>query len=169
MNQDKIDLLLLNEIKTQINRFDSKASILLTISGVLLGMSFGWIKLFKTDLNHSIRPIEYCLSIFTICYILLLVFSICLFIMTILPRKRPKKMKQTETNNSIWYYEDLSKMELEIIKVELSKIDKIDLTEQIKINSIIANKKYTFLIWGISFLFISILFILISIILYLLI
>jgi|GEM_PF-4848421 len=37
-------------------------------------------------------------------------------------------------------------MELEIIKVELSKIDKIDLTEQIKINSIIANKKYTFLI-----------------------
>jgi|GEM_PF-4517750 len=41
MNQDKIDLLLLNEIKTQINRFDSKASILLTISGVLLGMSFG--------------------------------------------------------------------------------------------------------------------------------
>ena len=46
---------LLKQVKKQIERFDTKASILTAISGALLGMSFGWIPIFKNIESSSIE------------------------------------------------------------------------------------------------------------------
>ncbi len=163
MNYQKTNLL--NEIKKQIERFDAKASILTAISGILLGMSFGWIPIFKKIEILSMKITMYFLFIFVFLYVLFLFLAIFIFIWSILPRSKPKKIKEIKTNNFSLYYKDLQKMEINNIE-EILKNEESDLLEQIKINSIIASKKHKNLIWGILFLLLSIFSIIIFILFY---
>ncbi len=163
MNYQKTNLL--NEIKKQIERFDAKASILTAISGGLLGLSFGWIPIFKKIETLSMKITTYFLFIFVFLYILFLFLALFIFIWSILPRSRPKKIKEIKTNNFSLYYKDLQKMEINNIEKKL-KNGENDLLEQIKINSIIASKKHKILIWGILFLILSIFSIIIFILFY---
>ncbi len=159
---------MLNEIKKQIERLDIKASILTAISGVLLGMSFGWIPIFKDIEYSSIKITTFFLFLFTILYILFLFLSIIIFICSISPRSRPKTLNKNKTNNFSLYYKDLQKMKISNIKKEVLKNKEtcLRLSEQIKINSIIATKKHKLLNWGILFLILSIFSIIISVLFY---
>lgn len=85
---------LLNQIKKQIERFDTKASILTTISGVLLGMSLNWISVFKNLEYSSIAISTYFLIIFVLLYVIFLFLAIIIFIWSILPRSKPKKINE---------------------------------------------------------------------------
>lgn len=135
MNDNEFNLL--SEIKKQIERLDGKASILSAISGVLLGMSFGWVPIFKDSLDLSMKVTKYFIYLFIILYILFLCLSILIFICSIFPRSRPKK------------YKDLQKMEVKSIKAEMLQNQDDCLSEEIKINSMIATKKHKMLVYGI--------------------
>ncbi len=164
MNDKEVNVL--NDIKKQIERLDGKASILSAISGVLLGMSFGWVPIFKDILDLSMKVTKYFIYIFIILYILFLCLSILIFICSIFPRSKPKKINNIKTNNSVLYYKDLHKMEVKNIKEEMLQNQENYLSEQIKINSKIATKKHKMLVYGIVFLIFSVLSIVISIVLY---
>lgn len=158
---------LLNEIKKQIERFDGKTNILLAISGILLGMSFGWITILKDIFVSSNKITAYFLLIFISLDALFLCLAIIIFIWSILPRNKPKKISKIKTNNSIWYYKDLQNMKVKNIKKGILKNqENYHLSEQIKINSIIASKKHKILVLGIIFLLLSIFSIVISVLLY---
>ncbi len=164
MNDNEFNLL--SEIKKQIERLDGKASILSAISGVLLGMSFGWVPILKDTLDLSMKVTKYFIYVFITLYILFLCLSILIFICSIFPRNKPKKIDNIKTNNSVLYYKDLQKMKVNNIKEKMLQNQENCLSEEIKINSMIATKKHKMLVYGIVFLILSILTILIAALFY---
>ncbi|WP_338979140.1 Pycsar system effector family protein [Spiroplasma endosymbiont of Panzeria rudis] len=165
MNDNEVNLL--NEIKKQIERFDGKANILSAIAGALLGLSFGWIPIFKNIENCCNMTIKTCFLItFVFLYVVFLCLAFLFFILTIFPRSKPKKINKVKTNNSNMYYKDLQKMKPDSIREGILQNKENYLSEQIQINSIIACKKHKMLVLGILFLILSIFSIIISVSLY---
>lgn len=122
--------------------------------------------IFKDILDLSMKVTKYFIYVFITLYILFLCVSILIFICSIFPRSKPKKIDKIKTNNSVLYYKDLQKMEVKNIKAEMLQNQENYLSEQIKINSKIATKKHKMLVYGIVFLIFSVLSIVISIVLY---
>lgn len=159
MNDNQVNLL--NDVKKQIERFDGKANILSAISGVLLGMSFSWVPLFKS-ISVSQTVIFRVLFIFIFLYIVFSCLALVIFIWSVVPRGTPKKIKKIKT----LYYKDLEKMKPLNIKKQLLENQEIDLLERIQINSIIASKKHKMIFFGIIFLSLSLISLVVSIFLY---
>ena len=106
------------------------------------------------------------LFLFIFLYIVFLSLALLIFIWTILPRNKPKKINKIKTNNSNLYYKDLQKMKPFTIKEGILKNQENYIIEQIQINSIIATKKHKTLVLGIMFLILSIISIIVSLLLY---
>ncbi|WP_339046050.1 Pycsar system effector family protein [Spiroplasma endosymbiont of Colias croceus] len=164
MNDNEVNLL--NEIKKQIERFDGKASILSAIAGALLGLSFGWIPIFKNIENCNITIKTCFLFTFVLLYVVFLCLAFLFFILTIFPRSTPKKLNKIRKNDYTLYYKDLQKMKRDSIKEIILQDQETDLLKRIQINSIIACKKHKMLVLGILFLILSTLSIVISLLLY---
>ncbi|TLF26245.1 MAG: hypothetical protein FCO83_01890 [Spiroplasma sp. WSS] len=164
MNDNEVNLL--NEIKKQIERFDGKASILSAIAGALLGLSFGWIPIFKNIENCNITIKTCFLFTFVLLYVVFLCLAFLFFILTIFPRSTPKKLNKIRKNDYTLYYKDLQKMKPDSIKEIILQDQETDLLKRIQINSIIACKKHKMLVLGILFLILSTLSIVIWLLLY---
>lgn len=124
---------ILNNLLSQINAFDSKASILVTAVGVV----FALVSSFLLDTNLSIWQNE--LAIEVTYKILFLIFLLIAFtvmfcmVMVILPRRRKDDGKLYPN-----YYLDITKIEKEKLD---EAIRNIDIDGQIKINAMICTKK----------------------------
>ncbi|WP_338960074.1 MULTISPECIES: Pycsar system effector family protein [unclassified Spiroplasma] len=164
MNDNEVNLL--NEIKKQIERFDGKASILSAIAGALLGLSFGWIPIFKNIENCNITIKTCFLFTFVLLYVVFLCLAFLFFILTIFPRSTPKKLNKIRKNDYTLYYKDLQKMKPDSIKEIILQDQETDLLKRIQINSIITCKKHKMLVLGILFLILSTLSIVTSLLLY---
>lgn len=137
----------LNGIYAQIGSFDNKAGLLISVLGIVFGLSLDFFGIFS---KCSFLCLE---SVFLkiICYIafgiycLSFLFSIFSFVLVIIPRSHKIK------NNNVNYYKDICNMsetEFEKSFEEYCESDSIT-TNQIFINSQICNKKHLFLKAGI--------------------
>lgn len=124
---------ILNNLLSQINAFDSKASILVTAVGVV----FALVSSFLLGSNLSVWQNESSIGIvYKILFLLFLLTSLAVMfcmVMVILPRRRKDDGKLYPN-----YYLDITKIEKE--KLE-EAIRKIDIDSQIKINATICTKK----------------------------
>lgn len=124
---------ILNNILSQINAFDSKASILVTGVGVV----FALVSSFLLGSNLSIWQNESSIGIvYKILFLLFLLISLTVMlcmVMVILPRRRKDDGKLYPN-----YYLDITKIEKEKLD---DAIKKIDIDGQIKINAMICTKK----------------------------
>lgn len=146
---------ILNNLLSQINAFDSKASILVTAVGVV----FALVSSFLLDSNLSLWQSESSIEIvYKVLFLLFLLTSLAVMfcmVMVILPRRRKDDGKLYPN-----YYLDITKIEKEKLD---EAIRKIDIDGQIKINAAICTKKEIWFRRGILLLipFASILIILI--------
>ncbi|WP_425381762.1 Pycsar system effector family protein [Spiroplasma endosymbiont of Polydrusus pterygomalis] len=161
MNNNEIYLL--NDIKKQIEKFDIKASILLAFSGALLGISFKWIPVIEDIQNSSLKIVTCFWLFFIFVYVFFLFLALLIFISSILPRNKPKKINKNKTKDSSFYYQELQKMKPSIIKKIISESQETYLSEQIQINAKIAAKKHKMLVCGIIFLILSVITLIICI------
>ena len=144
MNNENKEIL--NGLQSQIVSFDNKASILLSVVGIIFALALSFL-----DVFHSGFFIEKCLR-FKISYyilfggfILATVISIFSFAMVILPRKHNRKVKYPN------YYKDIVKMTKNDLENALNDYsNKNDLIlDQIMINAEISEKKHKWLFVGI--------------------
>ena len=124
---------ILNNLLSQINAFDSKASILVTAVGVV----FALVSSFLLDSNLSVWQRESSIEIvYKVLFLLFLLTSLAVMfcmVMVILPRRRKDDGKLYPN-----YYLDITKIEKEKLD---EAIRKIDIDSQIKINATICTKK----------------------------
>lgn len=124
---------ILNNLLSQINAFDSKASILVTAVGVV----FALVSSFLLGSNLYVWQNESLIGIvYKILFLLFLLTSLAVMfcmVMVILPRRRKDDGKLYPN-----YYLDITKIEKEKLD---EAIRKIDIDSQIKINATICTKK----------------------------
>lgn len=124
---------ILNNLLSQINAFDSKASILVTAVGVV----FALVSSFLLGSNLYVWQNESSIGIvYKILFLLFLLTSLAVMfcmVMVILPRRRKDDGKLYPN-----YYLDITKIEKEKLD---EAIRKIDIDSQIKINATICTKK----------------------------
>lgn len=138
MNEEKTNINeneILISIKEQIVSFDNKASILITVLGIIFALSFSTIDLLVTN-NYN-----WWVYLFFGLYMLCLIISICLSLCVIMPRGRKKSRPKSIVSKSCTYYGDLKDMAAdEFDSIALKETN----FEQIRTNSLIAWKKQQF-------------------------
>ena len=133
---------ILEGVLNQINSFDSKAGILISIMSIVFGLSLTLLDFLKTNELGSCKYIVF--SIVYLLFVISIIASIILSVLVIIPRGRPKNAER----NNINYYMDLSEMEYDEFKDNRKKFNDInDLAffNQIKTNALICTKKHKFL------------------------
>ena len=138
---------ILNGIYSQIGSFDNKAGLLISVLGIVFGLSLDFFGVFSkcsfigSD-NYFLKTLCY---IAFVLYCLSFLFSIVSFVLVIIPRSH-----RGEKNN-INYYKDICNMSQDDFdknfKSHCENDDIID--NQIFANSRICNKKHLFLKLGI--------------------
>ncbi|MGI6782354.1 MAG: Pycsar system effector family protein [Acholeplasmataceae bacterium] len=120
----------------QIASFDNKASIIISILGIVFALSFTVIDIIN-EKDISIKP--YVFSSF-ILFLISIMFSFFFSIMVFAPRKRIDKENKKK---SLTYYEDLKIMTEREYKELFNSHDNVGASfEQIKQNAIICSKKH---------------------------
>lgn len=144
MNDNQKELL--NGVQSQIASFDNKASILISVVGIIFALALSFLDVFHMDFfiaqSTCFKGWYYLLFI---AFIAVTVISILSFAMVILPRKH---CTQTLYPN---YYRDIVKMSSEDLEIAINKYAEEDtlVLGQLKINSEICNKKHKWLCAGI--------------------
>ncbi len=150
---------ILNGVQNQIASFDQKASILLSVVGIIFAIALSFLDVFHTDhFTNQSDCFKIWYYVLFIIFIIVTAFSIFSFAMVILPRKHHVKTKYPN------YYKDIVQMteaELEEAISKYSEKSKL-IIEQIKINSGICEKKHKWIFSGILTLipFVSIIIVL---------
>lgn len=140
-------------IKEQIDKFDNKANILITIVGIIFAISLSMLDVFRTF--ESITASYILLLIFTSLYFVFFGLEMFFLIMVIYPRKKKNKDKK-----SLSYYIDVSKMTDDEIIDSFDNEDCISEIDQLKINANICTRKHKYLvkaIWTLIPLFVFVL------------
>lgn len=138
---------ILQSIQNQIAGFDNKASIFLAAIGIVFALSTSFFDVFHSDWYISLvdETFKWWYKFIFITYVCISSITILCFIFVLVPRKK--------TINKIFgnYYCDIAHTNREKIDELLNDYSKDDvqLTDQIKINSDICNKKHLFLISGV--------------------
>lgn len=130
---------ILDGIQNQISSFDNKASILLSIVGIIFALTMSFLDVFHTSFYVEQNTVfkGWFSSIFVI-YIIITILIIVSFILVIIPRTNKEKTKYPN------YYRDIKNMTKEELKqslIEYSNSNEL-IIEQIMINSSICNKKH---------------------------
>ena len=137
---------ILEGVLSQINSFDSKAGILISIMSIVFGLSLTLLDFLKTNELGSCKYIVF--SIVYLLFVISIIASIILSVLVIIPRGRPKNAER----NNINYYMDLSEMEYDEFKDNRKKFNDINdpaFFKQIKTNAQICEKKHKFLLLSI--------------------
>ena len=140
---------ILDSIYSQISSFDNKASILVSIVGIVFALILNFLDVFSGESFNTIETnvkITYYFLFILFCLVALLtIFS---FIMVIFPRKHKDAIHAPN------YYRNIAQTDEEQYKQDLDKyLDTDDIIiKQIKINADICNKKHFWLKVGIILL-----------------
>ena len=135
-NENKKELL--TGIYSQISSFDNKASILISVIGIVFALLLDFTNVFSSkefiNLQNDLIKISFYISFILFC--LSAVFSILCNILVIKPRSHKEK------NKYINFYKDIAKMSQDEFGHLLnSKKSEKYLDDQIRINAKICNKK----------------------------
>ena len=147
MNDDNKEIL--NGIQAQISSFDNKASILLSVVGIVFAIALSFLDVFHSDFFiKQINCFKIGYYIVFGAFILSTAVSIFSFAMVVLPRKHKPGTKYPN------YYKDIVKMTKNELETTLKDYaEKSDLVlDQIKINSEICKKKHKWIFAGIILL-----------------
>ena len=130
---------ILNGVQAQISSFDNKASILLSVVGIIFALTLSFLDVFHAD-YYIAKSSAYKGWYFTlfIIYIILTIVLIVSLILVIIPRSHKTKKKYSD------YYKDIDDMSIDKLKESIYNSSKndTDVLEQIKINSNICAKKH---------------------------
>lgn len=133
---------ILEGVLNQINSFDSKAGILISIMSIVFGLSLTLLEFLKSDELSSCQYIAF--SIFYFAFMVSMIISIFFSVLVIIPRERKKNASKDNIN----YYMDLSEMEFNDFIENSKKFSNIDdrtFFNQIKTNANICTRKHKFL------------------------
>ncbi len=143
---NKADKSLLS-IQEQINKFDNKASSLITIVGIVFALSLGILDTFNQfagiELTVDLQLKFSLLIIFSIFYFISFTVELVFLILVIYPRKKK------EGQLSFTYYMDVAGLSKEQIKELLQESEANSLAatiNQISINAKICKQKHRFLV-----------------------
>jgi len=139
---------ILEIVQTQIVSFDNKAGVLVSILGIIFGLSLSFLDVLARiksleNIDFSIVQRRYVtFGIFYLAFVAFALLSILLAILVIVPRKHHEIEKK-----NINYYGDLKNMTYEDFHKNGTQSKDFDhmLFNQIKINSDICYKKHFFL------------------------
>lgn len=131
----------LDGIQSQISSFDNKASILLTVVGIVFALAISFLEIFNQDFFKELNQIsKVWFYIIFISFIVITSLLITLLILVIVPRKHKGKNKYPN------FYSDIDKMQKDEFIRLIEEYETSDdlIVEQIKINSKICNRKHLF-------------------------
>ena len=130
---------ILNGVLSQINSFDSKAGILISVIGIVFGLSLTLLNNFKEYSNCLPKLLSF--AIIYILFILSLLVAILFSVLVIFPRQSKEK------KNNVNYYMDLCEMDYADFKKNSTCFysDESIFFNQIKTNAKICKKKHKFL------------------------
>ena len=136
---------ILQGIQNQISSFDSKAGILISVVSIILALSLSLVDVLLILKGNTIPYV-----IFSAVYFLFIcnaILTISLAILVVIPRTTPKEMLGEDKHKNVNYYKDLTKMDYIGFKdnKEIFYGNEQIMFTQIKVNSIICNKKHSFL------------------------
>ena len=146
MNEEKE---ILDEVQSQISSFDNKASILLSVVGIIFALTLSILDVFHSSYFQSENMIfKVCYIIAFMSYIVVTAFLIICLLLVILPRKNKSTQKYPN------YFNDINNMTKEELNnaIKNYKKDSTLILDQIKINSSICARKQKWLKVGILFL-----------------
>ena len=139
---------ILEVVQSQISSFDNKASILLSVVGIIFALTLSFLDVFHSEffLGKDITFRTFYILLF-ICYILITISLIIFLILVILPRKHNGKEKYPN------YYRDINGLSKQDLKAAIKRYSEEDdmILEQIKINAEICMKKHKCLKLGVIF------------------
>lgn len=145
MRNEKKDIL--GGVYTQISSFDNKAGLLISVLGIVFGLSLDFFEVFsRCSFLHSENVLAKILCYVALgLYCLSFLFSIVSFVLVIIPRTH-KGCK-----NNVNYYKDICNMSLDEFNDNCKDYFDNDaiINNQIFANSNICNKKHLFLKMGI--------------------
>ncbi len=138
---------ILEGIQSQISSFDNKASILLSVVGIIFALTLSFLDVFHSDtflLRENAFRIWY--SIIFVVYIIVTIVLIASLVWVIIPRSKSKDMTKRYYN----YYKDINEMSNEEFKKAILESNNNDdtLVDQIKMNSKICTHKHFCLKFG---------------------
>lgn len=134
---------ILNGIYAQINSFDSKAGILISVISILLAISLFLIDVLNNILKKYIFPFSIIYGLF----LLLSIATISFSVLVVIPRKCPKKYKNIDKHRNVNYYIDLTNMTYNDFvdnKIEFYNNEET-MFMQILVNAEICKRKHLFL------------------------
>ena len=146
MNEEKE---ILDGVQSQISSFDNKASILLSVVGIIFALTLSILDVFHSDYFQSkIIGFKVCYIVFFISYIIVTIFLILCLLLVVYPRKNKNAQKYPN------YFYDVNNMTKEELNDSIKnyKKDSSLILEQIKINSSICARKQKWLKFGIFLL-----------------
>lgn len=126
-------------ILNQINSFDSKAGMLISVIGIVFGLSLSLLSYISNYPDYSTKHVFY--SIIFVLFVISSITAITFSVLVIIPRTSKEK------KNNVNYYMDLCEMDYELFKYNSSNFynDESIFFNQIKTNAIICKKKHKFL------------------------
>ncbi len=126
-------------IKEQIDKFDSKANILIAIVGIIFAISLNILDIFQ-DLQFE--PVTYILLlIFTVLYFISFILEMIFLIMVIYPRR-----KKNQDKKALSYYLDVATMTDDELNSSFGSQYCYAEIDQLKINAKICSLKHKFLV-----------------------
>ena len=156
--KEKIDANI-NTIKEQIDKFDSKANILIAIVGIVFAVSLSMLEVFrqltKNGLVGAVKIRYILLLVFTILYFISFAVEMAFLLLVIYPRK-----KKSSDFKSLSYYMDVDNMTDEELCKRINDDNEMPEIDQLKVNAKICTQKHRFLvksIWTLIPLFINVL------------
>lgn len=133
---------ILSGILAQINSFDSKAGILISVIGIIFGLSLSLLANFKE--YSTCKPKLIAFALIYILFVISSLISITFSVLVIIPRESKEK-------NNVNYYMDLCEMNYDNFKSNSNSFytDESIFFNQIKTNAKICKKKHRFLRYSI--------------------
>ena len=148
----------IDAIKEQIDKFDSKANILIAIVSIVFAVSLGMLDVFsrfsEVGMTGSTKTRYIILLIFTVLYFVSFAIEMIFLIMVIYPRK-----KKSSELKALSYYLDANNMSDAELKDSISRDNEEIAINQLRINASICTQKHNYLIkaiWTLIPLFISV-------------
>jgi hypothetical protein len=145
---------ILEQIKSQISAFDTKAEILLVVSGIVFGSAQAFVPQCLEALKATQSSSSLSLAFYIIYGFFLFSGTMAVFfpVLSVFPRK-PKK---GEARESPLYYLTICKMDIDSLSKKLAdeKVLTLETARQIKINSGICSTKHRLVVSSIISLFV---------------
>ena len=138
---------ILNGIYSQISSFDNKAGLLISVLGIVFGLSLDFFEIFSKcsflSCDNVLLKILCYISFGLYCGAFL--FSIVCFVCVIIPRSHNGQ------RNNVNYYKDICAMSLDVFHSNIKNYCENDniIENQIFVNAHICNKKHLYLKLGI--------------------